>query len=135
MLIRDATPDDVEFIFERAIKFNALHYDVPLDYNRLANYVESLICQPNGVMLVSDTGILAGILVDDPIRDWLALVETAWFDTGRSGIRLLDEFENRAREFGADEVRMTTLTVNPWVSKLLKRRGYHEIETSHRLLI
>lgn len=63
------------------------------------------------------------------------LVETAWYSEGRDGLRLLAAFEDRGMNLGVDEVRMTTLEVNAGVEKVLTRRGYTRMETSHRLIL
>lgn len=133
--VRNATLGDIDFLMEKAIAFNNEHYDVPLDIDKLISHAEMMIESPLGVVLVSDTGIIAGILSSDLIRDWTFLVETAWYSEGRDGLRLLRAFEDRGRLLGVDEIRMTTLEVNPDAAKLLVRRGYTAIETSHRLLL
>lgn len=133
--VRDCTLDDIPFLIERAEHFNDRYYGIPLNIDKLVNYLTGLIVVEQGVVLRTDTGAITGVHISDPCRDWEVLVETAWFSEGRGGLRLLDAFEHRGMELGVDEVRMTTLEVNAGVEKVLMRRGYTSIETSHRLLL
>ena len=133
--VRDCTEDDLDFLIEKAFAFNALHFDIPLNPDKLVSYLTGLIASEHGIVLRTDTGAITGVHISDPVRDWEVLVETAWYSEGRDGIRLLNEFEGRARLLGVDEVRMTTLEVNQGVAQVLARRGYKPIETSHRLTL
>jgi hypothetical protein len=127
--------DDMDFLCEKAREFNDRYYGIPMREHGLRSYLEGMIEHEAGVVLLTDKGAICGFFTADPRWDWTVLVETAWYCEGRDGLRLLAAFEERALECGADEVRMTTLEVNPGVAKLLHRRGYTAIETSHRLLL
>lgn len=133
--VRDCTLDDIPFLMEKAQHFNSRYYGIPLNLQKLRDYLVGLIVSEVGVVLRTDTGAITGVHVPDPCRDWEVLVETAWYSEGRDGLRLLSAFESRGMELGVDEVRMTTLEVNPGVQKVLSRRGYIVMETSHRLLL
>lgn len=131
-MVRECTPDDMDWLVEKAIEFNTKHYDIPLNPDKLWNYLWAVIASEDGVAIRSDHGAIVGMYVEDPLRDWSVLVETAWYSTGLDGIRLLNAFERRGQL--VDEVRMSHLHVNPTVAKLLERRGYVAMETSHRLI-
>lgn len=133
--VRDANLGDIEFLMEKAYAFNDRYYGIPLDPGGLYRYIEAMIESPDGVCLISDTGGIVGVIHKDPRWDWKVLVETAWYSEGRDGLRLIRAFEERGMEVGCNEVRMTTLAVNPGVDRLLARRGYKPIETSHRLIL
>ena len=131
--VRDATAEDIDFLMQKARAFNDKHFDIPLNEAGMRDYLLAMIQHENGVCLITDSGVIVGVLHTDPRWDWTVLVETGWFSEGRDGLRLLEEFEKRGRDAGVDEVRMTTLAVNSGVDRLLARKGYTPIETSHRL--
>lgn len=131
--VRKATKVDLPFLMEKAQQFNDQYYDLPMSNSGMEAYI--LYTIETGILLVAPSGMIAGHLHKDPRWDWTVLVETGWYSDGRDGVRLLKEFEKQGRLHGADEVRMTTLAVNSGVDKLLARKGYSPIETSHRLLL
>lgn len=133
--VRDCTLADLSFLLEKAHAFNSRYYGIPLNPEKLEQYLTGLIVAEQGVVLRTDTGAITGVNISDPCRDWEVLVETAWYSEGRDGLRLLAAFEQRGLEWGLDEVRMTTLEVNSGVERVLKRRGYSVMETSHRLIL
>lgn len=133
-MIRVATHEDIGFILSLALEFNHKHYDVPLDIERTTRSIEQLMEQ--GVIFLSERGLIAGAPVTDGFRDWTALVEFAWYATDNQGYRLLRAFIDYGQRIGADEVRMTTLNTTPvGAETLLSRTGFTPIETSHRLLV
>ena len=133
--VREACIEDIDFLMEKAYAFNDRYYGIPLNRIGLFKYLEAMIEHESGVCLVTDSGGIVGVIHQDPRWDWTVLVETAWYSEGRDGVRLLDAFEKRAMEIGCDEIRMTTLAVNSGVDRILERRGYKPIETSHRLIL
>ncbi|WFG40930.1 hypothetical protein ParaMal1_00046 [Paracoccus phage ParMal1] len=133
--VLDCTLDDMEFLIEKAQHFNDRYYGIPLNLDKLTQYLTGLIAADQGVVLRTETGAITGVHISDPCRDWEVLVETAWYSEGRDGLRLLAAFEDRGMNLGVDEVRMTTLEVNAGVEKVLTRRGYTRMETSHRLIL
>lgn len=134
-MIRQATSDDIPHLINLISRFNDEYYRVTVvNPQKLDRWLRANM--ENGVIYVTDTGFIAGLLVDDPMRDWTALVETGWYDTGRGGVRLLRRFIEFGETCGADEVRMTTLNTTPaGAMTLLTRMGFEEIERSHRLTL
>lgn len=134
-MIRIATQDDRLHVIRLGIEFNDLHYDVPVSDHKLNDWWN--LHTERGVILCSDTGYLSALIVPDPIRDWTALVETAWYDTNpANGVALLKAAAKHGRTLFCDEMRMTTLTTTPARAVyLLQRLGYEEIERSHRLIL
>jgi len=133
--VHECTLDDVPFLMEKIHQFNDTYYDVPLNTQKARDHLVDVLVADQGLVLRTTSGMITGVFVSDPLRDWNVLVETAWYSEGRDGIRLLAEFERRALLAGMDEVRMTTLSVNSGVDAVLKRRGYSAMETSHRLIL
>lgn len=130
--IREATPEDIERIIDMAYRFNDKYMDIPLSPWKLEDTVIHCCFNEAAVMLVSDTGFIAGLVSEDLVRDWTYLIEIAWYAEDRSGIALLNEFERRAKQFAVDEIRMSVLnTSDPSVTKLLQRKGYTKSEIGH----
>lgn len=130
-MIQMINEDDVDFLMETTQEFNDRYYDIPLDLDKARAFVEWLIPQPASIGFRSDQGYIIGAIEDDPFRDYAILREYGWFANDRSGLALLTKFQDHAKECGVNELRMTTLSSNPMVSKLLTRRGYTELETSY----
>lgn len=125
---------DFPHIYRLTKEFNDQYFGIPLNGEKLERWFELVV--EHGVIYHTDGGYIAGLVVDDPVRDWTALVENAWYARDRSGLRLLRKFIQHGRDIGADEIRMTTLnTTPPGVLTLLGRTGFEEIERSHRLIL
>jgi L-amino acid N-acyltransferase YncA len=133
-VIRVATLRDWNEVKEKVIAFNDQYFQIPVDVDKLnAWFLRHLDA---GVVLLSEHGLISGLWISDPVRNWDVLAETAWYDTGRDGIRLLREFIEHGRDAGVQEVRMTTLNTTPaGAITLLQRMGFEEIERSHRLTL
>ena len=132
-MIRRAVYSDVPEILSMAFQFNEEYYDTPLNPEKteaaITNFVES------HVAFVSPKGFIGGMVIDAPMRDWSVLVEFAWYANDRHGIKLLDAFIAEGTSLEVDEIRMCTLdTSPPSALKLLSRKGFNPIETSHRLI-
>lgn len=134
-MLRSCDEYDVPFLMQLAIRFNKRFYDIPLNYSKTWDFIAASVGNPKAVVLRTHSGAILGVVADDPCRDWLTLLEVAWYSEGLDGMRLLKAFEERGWELGVNEIRMTTLAVNPTIGKILMRREYTEIETSHRLLL
>lgn len=132
--MRIAMQRDWREVRDKVHAFNDQFFHIPVDSEKLYRWFEQHLSM--GIILLSDEGLITGLSISDPVRNWDVLAETAWYDTGRDGIRLLREFIEYGREIGADEVRMTTLNTTPaGVLTLLQRMGFEEIERSHRLTL
>lgn len=88
--------------------------------------IARLIVSESGLVLVSDSGFISGeigrtVINPDPVA-W----EHGWFAEDRSGLKLLDEFENWARGKGATLIKMSC-NGGP-AQKILARRGYRPAE-------
>lgn len=134
-MIRPATLADVLPIMEQAQRFNDKYYPIPLNTRKALNWITFVI--EEGVALVSDTGgFIGGINVEDPVRDWTALVEVCWYSEDRTGAALLKAFTAAGRELGVDEVRMTTLTTSPPIAaRMVQLLGYQPMEVSYSLIL
>lgn len=133
-MIRVATEDDWQEVRDKIAAFNEQYFDIPVELGRVSGWFMRHL--RDGIVLLSENGLISGLWMQDPVRTWYALVETSWYDTGRDGVRLLREFISAAKMQGVNEVRMTTLNTTPvGVQTLLNRMGFEEIERSHRLTL
>lgn len=134
MDIRQCNANDLMWLLDLTQQFNDKLFDVPLNRDKSFDYLAAMI--EHGVCYRGNHGAIVGMVAPDPFRDWNVLVEIGWFtDTPGEGLALLDTFIEHGRQVGVDEVRMTTLERNKSVAKLLQRKGFVPIETSHRLLL
>lgn len=134
-MIRRAELTDVLTILQEAVVFNDTYYQEPLNITKALNHITAIV--EDGVAFVADGGgFIGGILVDDPVRDALVLVEVAWYSTATTGIRLLKAFIAEGRRLQAREVRMTTLNTSPEAAAVvLRRSGFTLREISHSLIL
>lgn len=133
MTIRHMTTDDLDWLVDKAIHFNAAHYHTPLNLDKTRRILWQLLDSDLGVCIRDDTGAIVGTIEEDPFRDYVFLVERGWFSTGRGGIRLLRAFTEYGKECGVDEIRMSTLATNDGVNAIVLRHGYTPAEHSFRL--
>ena len=134
--MREAGPEDKQHITRLASTFNDRYYPVPLNTDKFGVFYDKLMASDEGVILMTDTGAIVGVVAEDPIRDWVSLVEIGWYSEGGDGLRLLKAFEQVARDRQLNEVRMSTLIWSPpQAQKLLTHRGYIHTESSHTLII
>jgi hypothetical protein len=133
-VMRIAMQRDWREVRDKVHTFNDQYFGIPADDEKLYRWFEQHLSM--GIIFLSDDGLITGLHISDPVRNWDVLAETAWYDPGRDGIRLLREFIDYGRECEVDEVRMTTLNTTPaGVLTLLNRMGFEEIERSHRLTL
>lgn len=132
-MIREATEADIPAIVEMGRAFNAASRSpVEYDEEQAAEAARGLIALPDGVVLVSEKGMIGGAIAPAYFNAaWRMAVELFWWSEDRQGIRLLRAFEDWAREHGANEVRMTTLASIAGPERILKRRGYSPAEISY----
>lgn len=133
-MIRKCDKGDVDWLVELATRFNNKHFGIPINPDKSRHYLDQMV--EYGICFRGNNGAIVGVIAPDPFRDWTVLVEIGWFtDKPGEGLALLDEFIDAGREWGVDEVRMTTLEVNKSVATVLERKGFKPVETSHRLLL
>ena len=132
--VRRAVTADVDRIVDMAHVFNDAHVDMPLASDKTWEQVFVLV--ESHSVFVSDGGFILGAVSPAMFHDWTYLAELGWYATDNSGSRLLQAFMDEAVDLGVDELRMCTMsTSSPIADKLLAKKGFVPIETSHRLLI
>lgn len=134
MSIRSASIRDLDHIIDLVFKFNAKYFDIELDQDKTEEMTSELIL--NGVVFVSNSGFIGGMIVPDMFRNWTYLQELGWYATDSSGYRLLNRFIKEANLRQVDEIRMCTLeNSDPVAEKILRKAGFSPIEHSHRLIL
>lgn len=144
--IRFATFEDVEWLFTQCIDFDrffgakqSLMADDPA-YTRelLATLITQhiVLVAVRGVELI---GFIAGSLASHPFRPTLSVAtELLWWvlppnRQSSAGARLLNAFEDVARDRGAQWILMALEAESPVRPESLTRRGYRAKETSYLL--
>jgi N-acetylglutamate synthase-like GNAT family acetyltransferase len=135
-MIRVATLDDIDWLVDTAIKdmFNLL--GKPEIYNK--DYLKNILVPSiieQGIALVSEgEGAILGFVTPHPYNpDYVIATESMWWvredKRGSSlGYRLLKEFEQYAKEIGANYVVLSLMGTSTVSS--LKKSGYSQIESS-----
>lgn len=96
---------------------------VPVDRSHTAATVAGLIASPDGLVLVSERGFIAGALVRTIINPAPIAQEMGWLAEDGSGLRLLKGFERWAANRGAMLVQLSTGPIAPDLSRLGYRRA------------
>lgn len=135
--VRPARAGDIPAIVEMGKAFHAKGgLSFGYDEGAVSALVERLIESDSGTVLMSDGGMIGGLLSPaycDP--KWNMAVELFWWASDRRGLKLLSAFEAWAADMGAQEVRMTTLNALPSGDRIVTRRGYAPVETSYQKVI
>lgn len=134
-MIREATEADLPRIVAMGERFHAFsdYGFAAYDGAAAAQFVAGLIANPGGVALVSDHGMLGGMLVPlyfAPAH--LVAVETFWW-ADRDGMALLDAFEQWAKAKSASAVTLSCLgnKRDKALGRVFEHRGYAKAETSY----
>ena len=134
-MTRPAVKADIPHLVAMGRRFHAAsNQHCGYDEGAIAALLSGLI--DNGFVQVTEGGVIGGVLNPsycDP--SWVMAVELFWWAEDRRGLRLLSDFENWAKESGAQEVRMTTLANLKSAETILGRRGYAPSEVSHTKVI
>lgn len=125
--IRPATVQDIPRIIDLITQLAAA-VDGPQQVCRIktGETLVQLIHNPQGIVLVSPGGFIAGCLTQTIINPDPVAVELGWFATDRSGLRLLRAFEVWARGQGATLIKMSC-NGGP-AQRILERAGYRAAE-------
>lgn len=136
-MIREADYSDIPHIVELGKRMAArarLEAHVGYDGDSVAQTLAHLIDNPDGILLVSEKGIIGGICHPHPFN--LAIKsgqELFWYSEGDDGLQLLEACEAKARALGCHFWTMICEeTMRPQaVGALYRRRGYRLLEHSY----
>tara|TARA_X000000950_G_scaffold214545_1_gene258091 strand:- start:161 stop:571 length:411 start_codon:yes stop_codon:yes gene_type:complete len=133
MAVRLAVAADIPRIVQMVCALRAaIGGPVLPEPEKVAETVMILIGSPSGIVLVSDSGFIAGSISSTIISHERFAHELGWFATDNSGLRLLRAFEAWADSRGA-RVRLSTGPEDQVPARLreaLHRRGYRPYETA-----
>lgn len=130
-MIRPATPEDMPQLLKMGRKFHDAAAP-PFEMDPEALEAAFLGMMDKGCLLVSGGGMIGGILGPAWARpDWVYAVELLWWAEDGQGLPLLRAFEDWARNAGANEVRMTSLTHLDRAHRVLTRSGYAQSEINY----
>lgn len=131
--MRQATGADIPRLLEWGQRFAdkaKLGDHVGYEPNDMARTFAEMIANEHYCIFVGDSGAIGGAKAPHPFNfsHWIAQ-ELFWWSEGREGLRLLNAFEDWAREH-CHSVRMITLeAVEPdRTARLYERRGYAPLE-------
>lgn len=128
-MIREAVVNDIPRIIDMVERLTAsVAGPQTVDRIKTGETLCGLIASPDGAVIVSDGGFIAGQLMETVIsRDPVAF-ELGWYADDRSGLRLLRAFEAWATGKGASLIK---LSCNGGAAQtILERVGYRAIETA-----
>ena len=133
-MIRDATEADIPRILEMGAKFfRAMNRHEVGEYSEAAAESTTRLLIENGILLVSENGMVGGLVYPFYMTGRLTAQEFFWWSEDGKGRELMDAFEKRAKEMGAETIQMIALeSLDPQrVGKIYERAGYKPAERSY----
>ena len=136
-MIRKAELDDVRKIVDLLREFHS-QADQPQEFNDddAHKFIRSMVFSPSAIMMVSDNGMICGMIVPSPINSaWRYLMEFYWYAKDGSGQKLLRAFEGAGEEMGVNEIRVSHRDSTSKVGRYLMKRGYQRNSTDYARII
>lgn len=136
-MIKKAELEDVRKIVDLLCEFHS-QAGQPQDFidDDAHKFVRFMIFSPSAIMLVSDNGMICGLLVQCPINsEWLMALELYWYAKDGNGALLMNAFEKASIDMGAHEIRITHRDPTPKIGRFLRLIGYNPSEVSHARII
>ncbi len=134
-MIRDAAQGDIARIVEMGERMAAkAQLAVGYDPESVALTLSHLIDSPDGILLVSDAGMIGGMVYPHPFNHGAKIgQEFFWYSESQDGPELLAAAEAKARALGASHWTMLAQeTMRPEaVGKYYQRHGYAPLERSY----
>ncbi len=134
-MIRDAAQGDIARIVSMGERMAArAQLAVGYDPASVALTLSHLIESPDGILLVSDAGMIGGMVYPHPFNHAVKVgQEFFWYSEGKCGPALLAAAEAKAGELGASHWTMLAQeTMRPEaVGKYYSRHGYQPLERSY----
>jgi N-acetylglutamate synthase-like GNAT family acetyltransferase len=131
-MIRAATVADIPALLEMGRKFAdeaGVTARVGWDEESVEAMLEGLIEDPDGIVLVSERGMIGGMVYAHPFnRNVRAFVEVFWRAEDGQGLALLNAAEAQARALGATKSVMVAMDGMERTARLYARLGYTPCE-------
>jgi hypothetical protein len=133
-MIRQATLEDIPALLVMGKAFAdeaGVTARVGWDNDSVAEMLEGLILSDDGIVLVSDKGMIGGFVAPHPFnRNARLFSELFWRAEDGNGLALLAEAERLASERGASRSVMVAMDGMERTQRLYGRLGYTLCETS-----
>lgn len=130
-MIREATFDDIPAIMALGREFAdeagvtaRVGWDDACVWDLLAGLIES----PDGILLVSENGMIGGVVYPHPFSGLRVFVEMFWRAKDGNGLALLSAAEEAARQRGAAQMVMIAMDDMARTRRLYSRIGYAPVE-------
>lgn len=131
-MIRNATPADIPFVMEMGRKFAdeaGVTARIGWDDESIHDMLETLIAEDDGILLVSERGMIGGFVSEHPFnRNTRLFSELFWRAEDGNGLALLAEAERLAAERGATRSLMVAMDGMDRTRRLYARLGYAPCE-------
>lgn len=131
-MIREATVRDIPRLLEMGKAFAdeaGVTARVGWDGDDVAALLEGLILSADGIVLMSERGMIGGYVAPHPFNTACRLfVELFWRDPGGEGLALLRAAEGAAKERGASKSLMVAMDDMGRTRRLYGRIGYAPVE-------
>ena len=127
-----ATVQDLPRLLQMGEKFHRMS-QLPCRFDAVA-FGQTLLRLMNAndkTVLVTERGMIGGAIIPsycDP--DWNMAIELFWYSEDGRGLSLLRSFERWAKDKGADEIRMSSISSLPKAERIYTKMGYLKIEES-----
>lgn len=130
-MVREATFDDIPAIMALGREFAdeagvtaRVGWDDASVWDLLAGMIES----PDGILLVSDNGMIGGVVYPHPFSGMRVFVEMFWRAKDGQGTALLAAAEAAAKARGAERMFMIAMDDMERTRRLYARIGYAPVE-------
>lgn len=132
-MIRSATVQDIPALLEMGRKFAdeaGVTARVGWDDDSVVDMLEGLIDSPDGIVLVSERGMIGGMVYAHPFNSNVRVfVEVFWRAEDGQGLALLAAAETQAEALGATKSVMVAMDGMERTTRLYGRLGYAPCET------
>ena len=140
---RIASTDDLDTLVELAREFHTLSpfKDYRFSPSGSRRHFIAMMESPNTVIIMHDNGLIGGTVSDYPFCEMRVAKEAFWFARreGLGGMVLLDHYVKWVARQGADIDLISSLEIaglRPGLmARLLRRRGYSDVETTHMRVV
>lgn len=134
-MIRAATLDDIPALLEMGRKFAddaGVTARIGWDDESVSDLLEALIDSDDGIVLVSERGMIGGYVAAHPFnRNVRMFVELFWRAEDGQGLALLNAAEAQAEALGAVKSVMVAMDGMERTSRLYGRLGYALCEAQY----